>query len=265
MNRLITSLLIVYFLTGCITPKQELKKSYSRLTKEEKILADSVILYALDHEALYTLADTLKPMSSVRFYQLPLLNNHTADNTGTFYQLQKVSNALSKGGFEFVFNPYKYSDSLYKNMELYVFKKSTLSKMIARHQDFYLLLGINPYALPATILAVTEYGNKYERWQSYGYLFGYPDDAVDFFVQAGKEQDMTAEFVERSFFAIPVQAGETGYFTYAIPKGAVPAQQDSTIYRSAQQTLNKYKELRSKVLEKEKKSPFRLWMKMLQQ
>ncbi|WP_126973408.1 hypothetical protein [Gynurincola endophyticus] len=263
MNRLIISVSVICFLTACVTPKQQLKKSYSRLSKEERVLADSVILYALDHEALYTLADTLKPMSSVRFYQLPLAGNKTDDKINTFYQLQKVSNALSRADFEFVFNPYKYSDTIHKNMEMYVFRKSRLKNMITQQQAFYLPLGINPDALPATVLAITEYGNKYERWQSYGYLFGYPDHAVDFFVQAGKQQDTTTEFVERSFFAIPVQAGETGYFTYAIPKGAVPSQQDSTIYLNAQQTLHKYKELRSKVLIKKNRSPFKLWMKML--
>ena len=47
---------------------------YEQLTKEEQILADSILGYALDHEALYSLLADLKPMSSIGFalsYPLP--------------------------------------------------------------------------------------------------------------------------------------------------------------------------------------------------
>ncbi|MBL0883870.1 MAG: hypothetical protein IBJ16_11085, partial [Chitinophagaceae bacterium] len=44
------------------------------MDKEEKRLADSLLTYALNHEALYTISDTLKPMSSVKLFILPFLS-----------------------------------------------------------------------------------------------------------------------------------------------------------------------------------------------
>jgi hypothetical protein len=120
-----------------------------------------------------------------------------------------------------------------------------MAKVIALHQPFYGQLGINPQSHPATVLAITEYEQKYNRWRSYGYLFGYPDYAVDFFVEAGKQQDSGKEFVKRDFFQIPVFAGNSGYFTYAIPKGHQPGTIDSLIYKNAANTLINYKQIRS--------------------
>ena len=40
---------------------------------EEKNLIDSIFAKALDHEALYTLLDTLKPISSIKFLQISIV------------------------------------------------------------------------------------------------------------------------------------------------------------------------------------------------
>ncbi len=266
--RIVIFLLMIVsaFLNGCNTEHYALKKSYNKLTPEKKVLADSILLYALDHEALYTLADTLKPMSSVKFYRWPVHRKNITGHDSLVKMIeaaQEITHALSKGDFQFVLNPYKYSDSIYRNMEIYVIRKKRLENMIRAHEDFYLSLGINAYSLPATTLAITEYGDKYDRWRSYGYLFGYPDHAVDFFVQAGKEQDSTLQFVKRNFFQIPVFAGDRGYFTYAIPENYIPADADSLIYEKALETLLIYNKIRNKIIDQKNKSAFKLWMKLL--
>ena len=107
-----------------------------------------------------------------------------------------------------------------------------------------------------------EYEKKYERWRSYGYLFGYPSYAVDFFVAAGKSEDSTKLFVKRDFFAIPVFAGETGHFTYAIPKGYLPSSIDSSIYNKAIPTLNKYKRARIMYTKNGQTKAFKLFKKL---
>jgi hypothetical protein len=229
-------------------------------------VADSIIHYALDHEAIYTLLDTLKPMSSVRLYKMPLLSNDLqqrdyAKRAVTI--LQNIANQLSIGDHQFVLNPFQRTDSIYRLLEIYVFRKSKLQRVIATHADFYNQWGITAMADPARVLAVTEYENKYDRWRSYGYLFGYPDYAVDFFVQAGKSQDSTKEFVQRNFFAIPVYAGESGYFTYAMPKDYQTTQTDSLMYTKAVSTLEKYKSVRASFYHKQNRSAVKLWKRLL--
>lgn len=247
----VISLLIV--LSNACSPIAAVKKNYRQLSAAEKAMVDSVLLYALDHEALYTLADTLKPMSSVKLYGLPLLSNNRLQLDSALQQLaslQRIVNTLNGGDWQFVLNPFERPDSIYKNIELYVVRKSRMASVINQHQSFYGTLGISPHSNPATVAAVTEYESKYNRWRSYGYLFGYPDHAVDFFVAAGKEQDSTRQFVKRDFFHIPVYAGASGYFTYAVPKGYSPAEVDSIIYRKAALTLKNYSTLRQKYVRK---------------
>ena len=260
-------LLIILFsilITACNTPKYLIGKAYKKMTTNERQLADSIISYALDHEALYTLLDTLKPMSSVQFYRMPVLsiNKQQKDSAQqAITVIQKIVTQLSVGEYQFVLNPFERTDSVYRNMEIYVFRKSRLQHLISTHSDFYSKWGITATVNPATVLAITEYESKYDRWRSYGYLFGYPDYAVDFFVAAGKSQDSTKEFVQRDFFAIPVYAGEKGHFTYAVPKGYQTTQTDSLIYNSAMVTLKKYKTIRGKYYSN--RSPVKLWRRLL--
>ena len=77
--------------------------------------------------------------------------------------------------------------------------------------------GFTANANSATVLSVVEYENKNDRYRAYGYLFGYPEHAVDFFVEASITEEETGEFVKRNFFTIPVEAGNSGDFTYAVP------------------------------------------------
>ena len=97
-------------------------------------------------------------------------------------------------------------------------------------------------------MAVVEYESKWDRNRAYGYLFGYPAHAVDFFVEAQKIQDSSPDkkFVTRDFFPIPVFVKEKGYFTYATPKGYKPVEVDNNLLKAATQTLEKYKSVRGK-------------------
>lgn len=235
--------------TACRSPYHLLAKSYKQLQTDEKRIADTLLTTAFDHEALYTLADTLKPMSSVKLYRLPVFSNDAAQRDSAIkvmQQVQYVVNKLSFGNFAFILNPFERRDSIYKYLEVYVLRKSRLQSLLLSQSSFYNQLGITEKALPATVLAVTEYESKYNRWRSYGYLFGYPSHAVDFFVMAGQQQDSTGQFVKRDFFHIPVYAGNAGYFTYAVPKGYQAGAADSALYHKALTTLNSYKKKRAR-------------------
>jgi len=255
----------ICYLQSCNKHHKAISNSYKKMNPVEKQLASGLLLKALDHEALYTLMDTLKPMSSVQYYRMPLysINEQQKDSAQQAVEIiQKVINKLSVGDFQFVLNPFEKPDSIYRNMEVYVFRKSSLKKVLRKYADFYYKWGLSPNANAATVLAITEYEKKYDRWRSYGYLFGYPDYAVDFFVSAGMQQDSTKEFVKRDFFQIPVYTNSAGHFTYAMPKGFVPSQTDSSIYNKAMVTLLKYKRIREKFASKEKLNTVKILKKI---
>lgn len=259
---LYTSFILLCFF-AC-SPVNSIKKNYRLFNDYEQKLADSLISYALEHEALYSLLDTLKPMSSVKFMQLPLLstNQHQVDSAKQVLDIyQKIINQLSYNDWEFVLNPFERNDSIYKNFEIYVVRKSRMSKVIEMNALFYNSLGIHKNSKPAQILAITEFEQKYNRWRSYGYLFGYPNYAVDFFVKAGKEQDSTKQFVKRDFFHVPVNAASSGYFTYAVPKGYIFTATDSVLYSKAQQTLENYRSNKQKYVTQTGIKAVKMWIK----
>lgn len=259
-------LLLVFLSAACSTVRYETGRSYKKLSADEKTLADTLLAYGLDHEALYTLMDTLKPVSSLKMYRFPLLSASVSQKDSsliTLQQLQKIARNMSNREVEFVVNPYERVDSIYKNIQLYAVRKSRLRSVIRQHKDFYAGLGITEDSPAETVLSVTEYESAYDRWRSYGYLFGYPDYAVDFFVEAGKSEDSTQQFVKRDFFAIPVYARETGYFTYAMPKGHTPGAVDSLIYHKAGLTLSAYKARKQKYLKSSGFKAVRMWQKSL--
>jgi hypothetical protein len=252
-----------------------LNKSLTRQLANEpfqQALADTLLAYALDHEALYTLADTLKPVSSVKFLRYTIAKDstqHDGDITiATRDSLlkkirgyQQVCHTLSEGDWQFVLTPFNRTEKNIRNMEIYVVRKSVFAKKIRQHQYFFGQWGFTPNASPAVVLSVIEYETKLDRNRAFGYLFGYPPHAVDFFVEAAKVQnaDTSKPLVKRDFFSIPVFAKATGYFTYAVPKGYKATPVDSTIYKAATQTLQRYKVARAKFSQTKNVDALKLW------
>lgn len=253
---------ILFLFWSC---NNKLVKQYNSLSPEYKIIADSILMKALDREGLYTVSGNIKPISSIDLFQY--VNSTTTKQTVLFSEIEKVqfvANKLSTHKFSFILNPFSRKDSNVVNLELYVVNNQLLMNTINEHQEFYHLLGINKYVVPETVLAITEYESKYKRWRSYGYLFGYPDHAVDFFVNAGKIQDSSSVFVKRNFFQIPVFKYPSGYFTYALPLDYKPNAIDSSIYFKSINILNKYKYIRNKYFHKYR-TPVKLFNKMINQ
>ncbi|MBL7977417.1 MAG: hypothetical protein JNN12_03685 [Bacteroidetes Order II. Incertae sedis bacterium] len=215
------------------------------LPSEQKV-AQHILLHGLDHEALYTLAADLKPMSTIDDFSF-----HTDSLQAAIPQLTLWANIgakLSCNGKKVVLVPFKNEFDGRKYVELLALDVNRVQKEIRRHPLFWAKLGITEATPVELIPLLVESAAKYDRWRGFGYLFGYPDYAVDFFVQAGQEQDSTKQFVKRDFFQIPVFAAEKGHFTYAMPKGHTPALDDSTRYVAAQKILARYRLLRAEQL-----------------
>jgi len=273
MKKNLTTIFIIFTIASC-TVQQSLQK---RISKEDfdNTLADSVLAYALDHEALFTLADTLKPMSSVKFLRYKLAKDSTMKDGDALIThkdsllnkieaYQKVCNSLSKGDWQFILVPFERTDKNTRNLEIYVVRKSRFASVLRNNAAFFGQWGFTESTNPAVVITAVEYETRLDRNRAYGYLFGYPAYAVDFFVESTKKQeaDSTKKLVPRDFFAIPVYAGSQSYFTYAMPKGHKPTAIDSTIYYQAKNTLDKYQKIRPKYNTSQGFKATDLWIKL---
>lgn len=270
MNRILLAALL-FIAASCTTTRQNPSAVH---TGFDQALADSMFAHALDHEAIYTLLDTLKPISSVMFLRYRIAADSTTpagaekivQHDSLLYPIaayQEICHAFSRGDWQFVLSTFARTDDGYRNLEIYAVRKSRFKKLLEQKSHFFGQWGFTPDADPATVLSVVEYENKYDRYRAYGYLFGYPDYAVDFFVDAAirSDRDTSIGLVPRDFFAIPVWERQTGHFTYAMPKGHQPDETDSVIYRKAMLTLDRYRKERSRYINNQRGfNATRLWL-----
>ncbi|GAA5220783.1 hypothetical protein [Membranihabitans marinus] len=148
----------------------------------------------------------------------------------------------------FIMVPFRAKSDSTRAFQINVIRKSRMSQVINDHLDFFSYMGIVPETDPGIVLSTIENHEQILRLRAYGYLFGYPDYAVDFFVEAYYENQKTGEFVERDFFQIPVYSRKTGHFVYAMPKNHIPTATDSTLYQRSTEVLERYKKERPKYL-----------------
>lgn len=217
--------------------------------------AEALLLATGDGEGLYTLAGGLKPVSSdfarVTITVTPDTDRVALDSLAT---LQAATQALRCGPITFVMlefaETYTRPDSTrYRMAAGYVVHREALARAIARHADFWRALGVTPDLAPAAVLAAVEHAPRAERWRGYGYLFGYPDEAVDFFVSAGEMQDSTGVFVRRDFRRIETfrkfgggdgDSAPLSSFVYAVPLGAPESDADRALRSSAAPLYARY-------------------------
>ncbi len=264
----VVALAILILSISCASTKQVYQDNknlwnISSLSKEEMKMANDILTYGLEHEALYTLLDTLKPISSLGFalsYEIAkdstmkdgdkAIVDLSSDSTQLAFQelirWNNVTKALSNDEFTFLLIPYKQPWKGKRNLQLLVVRNSVFSKKISQKAAFFGQWGFTANADPNTVLTTIEYESRNDRYRAYGYLFGYPEHAVDFFVTASISQEETGEFVKRNFFSMPVEAGNSGYFTYAIPQDYTPTRIDSVIYNKAKDRLSNFIELKPK-------------------
>ncbi|MDR3141080.1 MAG: DUF3857 domain-containing protein [Tannerellaceae bacterium] len=225
-------------------------------------LLDSILQFGLDREALFTILGNVKPMSSVISFTYPIANADSARRTsanilnrtehGRFldelHTIQELMNRIDFPDLRFIVVPYQDAQDNKRIIQVSSVRISALDSLLRKQESFFGQFGLVPGADPNVVASVIENAGIYERYRGYGYLFGYPDHAVDFFVDASLALDTSGTFVSRAFFNIPVHAGKEGYFVYANPADYAPAAVDSAIYYRAQDVLSRYEAIRSNYL-----------------
>ncbi len=244
------------------------------LPAADRALAERVLLEFSDREGLYTLADGLKPISSdVRDLQLRIAPTLDTVRLAELERLRRIAPALSCGEigvfvqvFTATFTGRDSSTARSSSMVLY--HRRALAQAIARHAAFFATLGITPSADPRDVVGAVENAPRDARWRGYGYLFGYPDDAVDFFVRAGIVGDSTKALVPRDFRRIDTftkyperQGGPplNSSFVYAVPKGAADSDGDRALRAAAAPVYARYVAMRARHVGADSSGAVALW------
>lgn len=232
------------------------------LSADDRRLADSLLTLALENEALYTLVGQIKPMSTIATLSIDVARRDTAEagarsvsgqrpeQLDRIAQWQRAAEALRcvSSKVRIVFHPFRRADGGKRIIDVSVIHLEEMKAMIEREPSFWGQWGFVPSSSPEGVISVIENEERLERYRGYGYLFGYPEHAVTFFVEAARSEELTKQFVKRDFFQIPVSSGKAGHFVYAVPKGYAPTEADSALYRRATTTLSAYQARRSKYL-----------------
>ncbi len=263
-KRILLILFILLLLQACKN-KQNIFTSYNPqpISQRQLALIDSILQDGLDKEALYTLLSDIKPISSLTLHQVPLANSDSTKricakvvdseekriHIQRLTEIQTAINKINLPDLRIVMVPYLAAQDSVRLMQVSAVRISLLDSLLKAKESFFAQFGLVPGTDPAVVLSTIENAGDYERLRGYGYLFGYPDYAVDFFVEASYTSLQTGKFVPRNFFQIPVYQGNDGYFVYAYPKNHKPTMEtDSTLYYRSMDVLKKYRTFRNNYL-----------------
>jgi hypothetical protein len=276
-KRLIALLLISWFISICSAQTSRHGNSlayipFNNIPNNQKEEVNQILGEMLDGVGLYTILADIKPISTVEIKYFSAFTNGSlpSDTLGANrYQkivldkiahYTKILNEMSDELFYFQFmSPdYSYVVSSVGTIkitvmpEVLILRKDLTRKKIRDKASFFNSIKIDTSfniieKLKDKIFDNnTAYSNislpNIER--AYGYLYGYPDYAVDFFVNAG--YNSTNE-KDRKDVDIPVY-GQRNNFTYVIPIEKTLSEEDHKIIMDAKIILEKYKNKRPKYI-----------------
>ena len=199
---------------------------FETLPEDLRPRAEGLLLRALDSEALYTIGADIKPMSSgLVSLQIEVARPDLADAE----RLRQIFRAWTCGG-EIAAGLHHYA-AVYdgrRPLDGVVFNLPAISRLVADRQAFFAPYGLSASADPVEVAMAVEHDATTARLRGYGYLFGYPSYAVDFFVRASDQEKAGGGFVERDFLSLPTVRGERR-FVYAVPKGHTANGEDAAL------------------------------------
>lgn len=201
--------------------------------------AQELALKILDGEGLYTLSRGIKPASE-GFWQTSFPasddpNTRLASIRSTLASLP-LGPDLEAGAFAFaaVHNGKRSASA-------FVIHRPALLGLLSRHREFFHQLGVHEGQKGTEIFEMIDRAPPAKRWKAFGLIFGYPEFAVEFFVEAGLEQQKTGVFVPRDFRHIPTWSSPTGKFVYAVPKNSPIRDEETALLRVCQPILEEYR------------------------
>lgn len=214
------------------------------LPPDVRALSERLLLEALDNEALYTLAGGLKPMSSLpRHFQFSV-------EAPDLREVDEIRRALQAwrchGEIRATVHHFHKIHEGKRAASIVVFHQPRLAEVLAAKASFFAPFGLSPHADPLEVLTTVEMEEQPVRLRGQGYLFGYPDAAVDWFVAADGRQRETGQFEARRFVSFPTHARQDRGVVWAVPEDHQETAPDREFGVRAAAILAAYRERRAR-------------------
>ncbi|MEO1527449.1 MAG: erythromycin esterase family protein [Planctomycetota bacterium] len=211
------------------------------------MLSQELLLDALDSEALYTMVGGIKPISEGFFgTYFPVVPPGTSE-------LERVREALSvwRCGecFESGVLVFEQLRRDQRFASAWIGNRHALNEKIESTAMYFGRLGLSKHArAESVLLSIERATDASERWRGFGLVFGYPKDAIDFFVRAGEHHAETGEFVRRDFRSYPTVESDSSSFVYAVPRLQIETDEERRLRRRVQSILTVYRGMRDQYI-----------------
>ncbi len=209
----------------------------------DQLLEQKLVLRALDRGPIFTLLGDLKPMST-DIWQVPLDSPDL--DLGMVDRVRRIMSVFNdeRTYGDVITITHTLKNQQKRELQAVVFDRVALATTIERHPDYFGKYGITESSHPLHVAVTIEHLPTLDRERGYGYLFGYPDHAVDFFCNARRKWTQTGEFVKRDFVTINT-FGPNG-IVWAVPEGKKTHPENQRFVARADQINDVYRELRKK-------------------
>jgi hypothetical protein len=232
----------------------------AELPPDLRARSEEMLLRALDNEALYTLVGGLKPMSTVGSTFTFVVDDPKVDVSGIAERRRLLSVWRCGGDILADARVFRAINDGKRSVSSEVFFRPAIDAVLSRHAAFFAPLGLTPGSHPMEILTTIEWSERGPRWRGQGYLYGYPDYAVDFFVAAGESEARTGQFVPRDPIRVPTfgSTPERSNFVWTVAKDHQANDADRALFARAAQILAAYTERRVRYIGAGKPGAFAL-------
>jgi hypothetical protein len=221
--------------------------NFEALEKRDRMLADSLLYNSLNNTGLHTFTSKLKPMSDIAAFRWQVEPEEDNDHQpiefiDEYIQLNRIAEAFSCGPLKTVLTPFKRVNNGERYVQMRVYRSDAVNRVIREYPEFWSKWTFAEGSNPAIMIQTMEYESSGNRFRGYGYLYGYPGHAVDFFIEAAESEAETGDFVSRDFIQMPVVSGQTGMFVYAVPEGHEMNETDLAIEAEAKENVQRFNE-----------------------
>ena len=216
------------------------------LSAVDRAKAEEWLLAAMDGEALYSILDTIKPVSS-GIHNLAF--SIKSPDLTALEQARRVAEVLRCGEhLTSLVQIFAMASQAERFAELMLINRAEFDAKLASERGFFARFGLSPGIAPAQALAIIEHLPRADRYRGYGLLFGFPTFAVDFFVEATQPGADIGPGKDREFYSVPVFKGPKGHFVWAVPLGASERPENKAIADRAAPVLRDYTAYREKYI-----------------
>jgi hypothetical protein len=214
---------------------------FEELPPHLQVIAEKVLLKALDSEALYTFVGDLKPMSQgfIEFEVKP--SDERVGNLSLI--LSKFHCGREIQGALVVFDSKSANHAIASS---FIGRPSLIEKKRLEFQTDVSSLPVDESFDLADFVSWIDQINGRARFKNFGMYFGYPKYAVDFFLEAQRKELENGETLERDFYSVPTFAADSSRFIWATPLPHQEQEVDREIRRVADQVLERYRLLRAR-------------------